>query len=89
MQASDIDTERGDRRRPDGPGDPVQLRSDRVQRPRDPVVVEQARPGAERLVHRVAAAHAGTRTSSDSAVSRFATSSPTASRANSVCASAL
>ena len=52
VQPGHIHTEPGDRRRPDTAGDLVQMRGDRVQRPGDPVVVEQLRRDAVRLLHR-------------------------------------
>ena len=52
VQPRHIHAELGDRRRPDTAGDRVQLRGDRIQRPGDPVIVEQLRGDAVRLIHR-------------------------------------
>ena len=52
VQPRHIDAELGDRRRPGTAGDRVQLRGDRIQRPGDPVIVEQIRRDAIRLLHR-------------------------------------
>jgi len=52
VQSADIDPERRDRRDPDRPGDLVQVRGDRVQRPPDPVIIEQPRLYSECLADR-------------------------------------
>ena len=52
MQPGHVHPELADRRRPDGAGDRVQLRGNRIQRTGDPVIVEQVRLDAVRLLHR-------------------------------------
>ena len=52
VQPRHIHTELGDRRRPHPAHDRIQLRRDRVQRPGDPVIVEQLRGDAIGLLHR-------------------------------------
>ena len=52
VQPGHIDPERLDRRHPDRPGDLVQMRGDRIQRPPDPVIIEQPGLHPERLTHR-------------------------------------
>ena len=52
VQPRHIHAELRNRRRPHTAGDLVQMRGDRIQRPGDPVVIEQLRGDAIRLIHR-------------------------------------
>jgi len=49
MDPGHVDPELLDRRCSDRPGDLVQIRADRVQRPTDPIIVEQLGLNTERL----------------------------------------
>lgn len=52
VQLGAVDAELGDRLSPDRADDPLDLRRDGVQRPAEPVVVEQVRFDTEDLLHR-------------------------------------
>jgi hypothetical protein len=52
MHPGHIDPERLDRRHPDRPCDLVQMRSDRVQRTTDPIIIEQFGLDTQHLTHR-------------------------------------